>query len=167
MKKLLSLLLTITILVVMGAQALSVFHDVPAFFDYRDDEYLDISIFLEEAAPVSTVAELRITAPSAITSSQATSKPSCALAQTNGPAVAVGTGSLKPNLMAAGSQKVCFDTGIPKVPPKRTAKPSKLDQTTKPTTSSADAEMRSVLRLPSAHQFALSSKRSSSILRTS
>ncbi|MCL2409336.1 MAG: D-alanyl-D-alanine carboxypeptidase [Oscillospiraceae bacterium] len=66
MKRILTVLIMLTILASAGARALSVFEYEPVFFDYIDNEQIDLDFFEREYTPASSVTELSINAPSAI-----------------------------------------------------------------------------------------------------
>ena len=66
MKRVLTILATLTILVSVSTRALSVFEHEPVFFDYIDNAPIDLDFFEREYTPISSVAELSINAPSAI-----------------------------------------------------------------------------------------------------
>jgi len=66
MKRTLSLIITLTILIAVGAPVFATFDNEPVFFEYTDDEPIDLSIFFEHYTPAASLAELSISAPSAI-----------------------------------------------------------------------------------------------------
>ena len=66
MKKVLTILTALTMLISTSTRVLSVFEYEPVFFDYIDNEPIDLAFFAREYTPVSSVAELSINAPSAI-----------------------------------------------------------------------------------------------------
>ncbi|MCL2401447.1 MAG: D-alanyl-D-alanine carboxypeptidase [Oscillospiraceae bacterium] len=66
MKKVLTILTALTMLISTSTRTLSVFEYEPVFFDYIDNEPIDLAFFAREYTPVSSVAELSINAPSAI-----------------------------------------------------------------------------------------------------
>jgi D-alanyl-D-alanine carboxypeptidase (penicillin-binding protein 5/6) len=72
MKKIISILLTVILILFMSAPALAE-DDVPVFLEEDDNETVDAAIFNEET-PAATLSELKITAPSAILMEKETGK---------------------------------------------------------------------------------------------
>ena len=66
MKKAICVLIALTILVGAGSHALSTFESEPVYFEYRDNEPIDLSVFFESYTPAASAAEITLSVPSAI-----------------------------------------------------------------------------------------------------